>query len=439
MPLSDNIKNGLIASGHLKTAVRNTPSQYRGRQKQYFGDPSAEFVHQYAKYASDFIEARVQGLNPDALYEWETTSIRMADIAPKTASTLRKQDDYKDIMFADESIEYVPEGTKIDAMGSIWLVTNPQNISNATGSGVAQRCRSTWNHLDWYGNLLKEPICVEKAILTANESDMQEYALITQGYVNIICQRNEETKKLNTNSRIILGSAAYHITGFGDYAQEFTGDYDSVRLLEFTARYEPPNEEIDDMKNHVAGGKTFSWEIRVKGNPIIKSGATGQLEAVSIRMGKDADHDYDHPVSYIWESSDTNVADVGIDGSVFGVTEGTCTVTCTLEQNRSIREEYEITVVPVESGNEVAFLGNIPDKLRPYESVTIEAAYFENGEERLDKITFAYSGADTMSYTATEAGNSTQITCWSASDAPLKVTATFGEYTASVEIGLEGI
>lgn len=193
------------------------------------------------------------------------------------------------------------------------------------------------------------------------------------------------------------------------------------------------------MENHVAGGKTFSWEIRVKGNPIIKSGATGQLEAVSIRMGKDADHDYDHPVSYIWESSDTNVADVGMDGSVFGVTEGTCTVTCTLEQNRSIREEYEITVVPVESGNEVAFLGNIPDKLRPYESVTIEAAYFENGEERLDKITFSYSGADAMSYTATEAGNSTQITCWSASDAPLNVTATFGEYTASVEIGLEGI
>lgn len=439
MPISDNITNGLITSGRLKTAIRNAPAQYGDRQRQYLGDPSTEFVHQYAKYATDFIKARVQGLSQDAPYEWETTYIRMADIAPETASTLRKQDDYKSIMFADESIEYVPEGTKIDAMGSIWLVTNPQNISNAVGGGVAQRCRSTWNHLDWYGNLLKEPICVEKAILTANERDMQEYALITKGYVNIICQRNEETKKLNTNSRIILGSAAYNITGFGDYAQEFTGDYESVRLLEFTARYEPPNEEIDDMENHVAGGKTFSWEIRVIGNPIIKSGATGQLEAVSIRMGETAESDYDHPVSYIWESSDSNIADVGMDGSVFGVSEGTCTVTCTLEQNRSISETYEITVVPAESGNEVAFLGNIPDKLRPYESVTIEAAYFENGEERLDKITFAYSGADTMSYTATEAGNSTQITCWSASDVPLVVTASFGEYLASVEIGLEGI
>lgn len=439
MPISDNIKNGLIASGRLKTALRNAPAQYGDRQRQYLGDPSTEFVHQYAKYATDFFAARVQGLNPDAPYAWETTYIRMADIAPETASTLRKQDDYKSIMFADESIEYVPEGTKIEAMGSIWLVTNPQNISNAIGGGVIQRCRSTWNHLDWYGNLLQEPLCVEKAILTANDSDMQEYALITKGYVNITCQRNEYTKNLNTNSRMILGSSAFRITGFGDYAQEFTGDYDSVRLLEFTARYEPPNEEIDDMENHVAGGKTFSWEIRVKGNPIIKSGATGQLEAVSIRMGKDADHDYDHPVSYIWESSDTNVADVGMDGSVLGVTEGTCTVTCTLEQNRSIREEYEITVVPAESGNEVTFLGNIPDKLRPYESVTIEAAYFENGEQQDDKVSYSLFGSDSMSYSFMQNGNVLTVNCWTASETPLTIMATAGEYSTSVELGLEGI
>ena len=439
MSIEKNIASGLCAGGRISGSVKNTPAQYKNREKQYLSNPSARFTEKISKYASNFVKARVQGLDPNDRESWTETRIRMADIAPDSASTLRKQDDYKIVLFADRRIEYVPEGSKIETMGSTWLVVNPTNISNDIGGGIIQRCRTVWNHLDWYGNLLSEPICAEKAILTANESDMQEYALITKGYVNIVCQCNAETRQLNTNSRIILGSGAYRITGFGDWSQEFTGDYDSIRLLEFTARYEPVNPEIDDMKRHVAGGKTFSWEIRIKGNPIIKSGSTGQLEAVSIRMGKDADHDYDHPVSYIWESSDTNVADVGMDGSVLGVTEGTCTVTCTLEQNRSIREEYEITVVPAESGNEVAFLGNIPDKLRPYQSVTIEAAYFENGEERLDKITFAYSGADTMSYTATEAGNSTQITCWTASKSPLKVTASFGEYKSSVEIGLEGI
>ncbi len=439
MPISDNIKNGLIASGRLKTALRNAPTQYGDRQRQYLGDPSTEFVHQYAKYATDFFAARVQGLNPDAPYEWETTYIRMADIAPETASTLRKQDDYKKIMFADESIEYVPEGTKIEAMGSIWLVTNPQNISNAIGGGVIQRCRSTWNHLDWYGNLLQEPLCVEKAILTANDSDMQEYALITKGYVNITCQRNEYTKNLNTNSRMILGSSAFRITGFGDYAQEFTGNYDSVRLLEFTARYEPPNEEIDDMEHHVAGGKTFSWEIRISGNPVIKNGSVGQLKAISLRMGKQVDEGFDHPISYLWESSDPSVADVGMDGTVYGVSEGTCTVTCRLEQNCNISESYEITIAPADSGNEVAFLGNVPDKLHPYETVTLQAALFENGAEQDDKVSFTYSGADDMAYSASESENETQVTCWSGSDAPLKITATAGDYTASVEIVLGGI
>lgn len=439
MSIEKNIASGLCAGGRISGSVKNTPAQYKSREKQYLSNPSARFTEKISKYASNFVKARVQGLDPNDRESWTETRIRIADIAPDSASTLRKQDDYKIVLFADQRIEYVPEGSKIETMGSTWLVVNPTNISNDIGGGIIQRCRTVWNHLDWYGNLLSEPICAEKAILTANESDMQEYALITKGYVNIVCQCNAETRQLNTNSRIILGSGAYRITGFGDWSQEFTGDYDSVRLMEFTARYEPVNPEIDDMKRHVAGGKTFSWEIRIKGNPIIKSGATGQLEAVSIRMGKDADNDYDHPVSYIWESSDTNVADVGMDGSVLGVTEGTCTVTCTLEQNRSIREEFEITVVPSESGNEVTFLGNIPDKLRPYQSVTIEAAYFENGEERLDKITFAYFGADTMSYTATEAGNSTQITCWTASKSPLKVTASFGEYKSSVEICLEGI
>lgn len=439
MPISDNIKNGLIASGRLKTALRNAPAQYGDRQRQYLGDPSTEFVHQYAKYATDFFAARVQGLNPDAPYEWETTYIRMADIAPETASTLRKQDDYKNIMFADESIEYVPEGTKIEAMGSIWLVTNPQNISNAIGGGVIQRCRSTWNHLDWYGNLLQEPLCVEKAILTANDSDMQEYALITKGYVNITCQRNEYTKNLNTNSRMILGSSAFRITGFGDYAQEFTGNYDSVRLLEFTARYEPPNEEIDDMENHVAGGKTFSWEIRITGNTVIKTGAASLLAVQSIRMGKTVETSCERAIGYLWKSSNPDVLEVGLDGSIFGISEGESVVTCTLVQNREIQQSVRVTVVPAEGENEVAFLGNIPKSIRAYESLTLEAAYFEGGEQRLDRVSYSLSGAERMSYSFEVFENRLTVNCWGDSKTPLEITATVGDYSTSVKLGLEGL
>lgn len=439
MAITDSIKNGMISAGKLHQAAKNTPSQYKDRKKQYLGDVSAEFMHEYAKYSTDYFEARVQGLDPDNPHEWETALIRMADISPDSASTLRKKDDYKIVLFADASIDYVPEGAKIECMGSTWLVINPQNISTETANAVVQRCRSVWNHLDWYGNLLSEPICVDKALLLSNDSDMQDYALISKGYVNVSCQCNEQTKELNTNSRIILGSGAYRITGFSDYSMEFTGDYNSVRLLEFSARYEPPNMEIDDMELHVAGGKTFSWEIRITGNPVVKVGAVSRMTAESIRMGDAVKPDENHPVSYLWESSNPDVANVGLDGSIIGISKGECTVTCVLEQNREITASLKVTVVPAEGENEVAFLGNIPQSIRAYESLTLEAAYFENGKQTDAEISYTISGADSMSYSFTQNGNVLTVNCWAASETPLTITASSENGAASVEFGLEGL
>ena len=439
MAITDSIKNGMISAGKLHQAAKNAPSQYKDRKKQYLGDVSAEFMHEYAQYATNFIEARVQGLDPENPHDWETVLIRMADISPDSASTLRKKDDYKIVLFADASIDYVPEGAKIECMGSTWLVINPQNISSETANAVVQRCRSVWNHLDWYGNLLSEPICVDKALLLSNDSDMQDYALISKGYVNVSCQCNEQTKELNTNSRIILGSGAYRITGFSDYSMEFTGDYNSVRLLEFSARYEPPNMEIDDMERHVAGGKTFSWEVRITGNPVVKVGATSVLTAESIRMGERLKPDCENPVSYLWESINPDVLEVGLDGSIFGISEGESVVTCTLAQNREIQQSVRVTVVPAEGENEVAFLGNIPKSIRAYESLTLEAAYFENGEQRLDKVSYALSGADNMSYSFEVFENRLTVNCWGDSKTPLEITATVGDYSTSVKLGLEGL
>lgn len=439
MAITDSIKNGMISAGKLHQAAKNTPSQYKDRKKQYLGDVSAEFMHEYAQYATNFIEARVQGLDPENPQDWETVLIRMADISPDSASTLRKKDDYKIVLFADASIDYVPEGAKIECMGSTWLVINPQNISSETANAVVQRCRSVWNHLDWYGNLLSEPICVDKALLLSNDSDMQDYALISKGYVNVSCQCNEQTRKLNTNSRIILGSGAYRITGFSDYSMEFTGDYSSVRMLEFSARYEPANMEIDDMERHVAGGKAFSWEIRITGNTVIKTGAASLLEAQSIRMGKTVETSCERAIGYLWKSSNPDVLEVGLDGSIFGISEGESVVTCTLAQNREIQQSVRVTVVPAEGENEVAFLGNIPKSIRAYESLTLEAAYFEGGEQRLDRVSYSLSGAERMSYSFEVFENRLTVNCWGDSKTPLEITATVGDYSTSVKLGLEGL
>ena len=113
MSIADSAKNGIILGGCLQQAVKNSPEEYRSRRRQYMGEAATEFVHKYAKYATDYFDADVQGLDPNDPDGWETVQIRMADISTVSAATLRRQDDYKIILFADESIDYVRLGTKI--------------------------------------------------------------------------------------------------------------------------------------------------------------------------------------------------------------------------------------------------------------------------------------------------------------------------------------
>lgn len=179
-----DIKNNLgniAAMADRPKAVGNRPSQYKDRKKPYFADATSRFVAQYAKYASDYTACRIQGLKPDDFYAWSEQLIRLADARKKGNAIDRPIDNYKEFLMVDPRIEYVPEGAKMETMGSTWIVTNPANISSAVGSGIMRRCNATWNHLDWYGNVLKEPMVVENVKLNANSNDFQETVLIMQG------------------------------------------------------------------------------------------------------------------------------------------------------------------------------------------------------------------------------------------------------------------
>lgn len=74
-----------------------------------------------------------------------------------------------------------------------------------------------------------------------------------------------------------------------------------------------------------------------------------------------------------------------------------------------------------------------------YESATITAAYFENGEQTDDTVHYEFDGADSMAYSAEIVGNSVTITCWRGETLPLTVVAVYGELRVSTEIELEGI
>lgn len=473
MSIQKSLKNAMLTGNGLVSWANNMPAQYSGKQRQYFSPETRTFTQEMAKYASDFVEAQVQGLDPNDRLAWQTRLLRMADIVKPTAAIQRRFDDYKTILFADRDIEYLTLGSKLVAMGSTWIAFNPVNISGGDGVSVVRRCNAVWNHYDFYGNVLSEPIIIENARANANDSDAQNSQLINKGYFNVTCQYNDATRQIDTNTRLILGTAAYRVTGFSDFDTEFTGDYSSVRILTFSVRYEEANAAIDDMENHVAGGKTFSWSILLSGAASLPVGGTDRMIPVSRRNGEVVDGITivgntlyaprtwsvngdslltgpdakvqgnalitDAPLlTYIWSSSDESVATVDAHGVVTAVSEGTATITATLAQNPAYSGSTEITVT--QSADGVFFTTYAPGSLGAYSGCGISAAYFEDGEEQPDALMWTFTGADETAYSAAVStdGKSATIDCFGYSPTPLTVTVSYGTYTASAEITLEG-
>lgn len=437
--IQDSIKNTLAASAHSLSRRRITVPQYNGdKQFEYYKDESRRFIEDIAQYANDYVEADIQGLEPSQPFEYTRVHIRLADIVKPSAATENEWDDFKEIMIAEKEYWYIRTGAKVITMGSTWLVTNTNNMSTGNAA-VIQRCNATWRYLDYYGNVCYEPFCVPLLRMRANDPDSQRSTMITKGYFDAKMQYNEASKNLRNNARMILGSAAYMISGYADFDQEFTDDDNSVNLIAFTLRYEEPNMAIDDMVNRVAGGKTFKWDITLNGEASLNVGQTTQLTASSSRMDEVVESTEEYPVSYVWSSSDESIATVDETGLVTATGEGNAEITCSLEQNTDKSTVFEIKVAGELPATRVAFDTSIPATISLYEAVEISASYYENWEQTEESIAWVLSGANSHAYSAETNGNTITIKCWDGSEAPLTVTAMYGEYTATANIILEGI
>ena len=438
--LSKNIKSAKLSSGDFARYIpTNLPSQYADRQKAYYARNSNTFRYKKLKYASDFVEARAKGLYANDPEGWTTCRIRLADVVRPSSAIQRDFDDYKMIIMEDPRIEYVPQGTLFDCMGSMWLSWNPMNLSAEDGAGVIRKCKATWNHYDYYGNILKEPLVVENTLSAASDAAYRTFVNETKGYFNITAQKNKYTSQLDNNSRIMLGTTAYRVTGYTDFLEEFTGDFDSVRLVKFTARFEELNERIDDVVNHIAGGLEFSWDITLSGIPNIYVNHTSELIPTSIRNGVEVVSTEENPITYLWESSDESVCTVDEYGVVTGVGAGVAVITCKLAQNPVIKDEIPVVVEDSTGTQAVRFNGTLPATLRYLDSAEISASFYEDGEETVEPVTFEFSGASRNAYTTVVNGNSLTIECWGGSVVPLTITAIHGAYSATATVELIGI
>ena len=432
--LQNSIKNGLLTSSRLNNVVTNAPANTSPKWSKY-NDEATAYYHEYAPYASNVFEAEIQGLDYNDFYAWTKVHIRSSKVInPSTGENLSTS--WQDILILDRKVDFLPIGAYVKYNNNTWIVYNPDNIASPTGNGIVIRCNTTYNTLDYYGNLIKTPMFYAKGTVLASSPYYMEFSATIDGYQHVIMQLNEVTKKITNNTRIILGKSAFGMYGVSDFPEEFTGDPNSCHIFRADLRLQE-TIEADDLVNHVADVKHFSFKIHIGASDTMRQGGTQQLTVDAYRNNKAVQSSEDNPITYLWSSSDENVATVDEDGIVTAIGEGYCQITCTLKENPNVTDACGINVL-VSSEPYIDFTSPVPEKIKAFNTLDITAAYFENGQQTEDIVEWTLAKADAGSYSYEVNGNTVTIQTYAPSSEPLEVYATYSGATAVKKIQIIG-
>lgn len=407
----------------------NAPSG-TGQLSQYMSTATKAHVAEMARYASDFFAAQVEGLDANDPTAINWYRIRASEnFAALNMSNTSKNDDWRVVYFERPDIDYIQPGTKFWFWNNTWLADNPSNIASVTGNALVKRCNAVWNALDYYGNIISEPMAITKPTTTANANTDTEMMNLADSYIDCIMQANEWTlANLRNNTRMILGNSGFAVRGLSDYIREFTDQQDSVRILRFSLYYQEPLE-IDDMENQVAGGLAFSWRITISGPQSMQAQQSTVFTAESLRNNEPVPST--QTVTYQWSSSNQEVATVDeATGVVTAVADGETTIICTLVENTNIFSSVPLTVQTAASGLAWAF--EPPKNIPAYQSRNVSVMGSQG------PVSWSFSGPKQHCYSAATNGGETTIMCFYPSPIPLTVTVTDSVTTLTTEIQLTG-
>lgn len=463
----DGVRNALLNGKNPLAFTTNAP-RTENDQHQYFGEATKQFIMQNAQYASNLFTAQIQGMDYENFYDYTDVRIRVAQVIdPTTGQNLG--DDWRRIMIENTNLDFIPRGAKVVYNGNTWLVTNPDNIASVSGTAIIKRCNATWHHLDWYGNILTEPFCYGQGsndLATANNIKIN--MILLDAYQHCSMQLNPDTRELAHNRRLLLGDQAYSVRGLQNFVQEIGDDLNSVHIQFFDVSREEALRAIDDITNRVADGLGFSWTINLSGTSEMVAGNTQTLKATSVRNGITLVTDSEnavhvklsvneeglpewipvdgtetegvllHEVSYLWESSDEEVATVDEDGKVTAIAAGDVTITCKLQQNEAISATMSVTVTETAAEPTLVWETEPPTRAAQYQAVTFKAVLIVDGEPSDEPVAYTFSGASERDYSVAIDGNTVTLTAYTLPKKPLEVQAECNGMTLTASIAFVG-
>ena len=417
------------------------PQKVRGRKilqgmgVPYLDEATDEYISRMAEYADNVYETATQSLNDSDWFKYTPIRIRAIQATMQGYTSELMPDDWKQIyIISPKGIRYISQGAYMYFAENWWIVYKPKNMDSPVAHAVVRRCNTVINKLDYYGNIVSLPMSFGKMGTLGNSSHASENSIVSKNYMDCIIQKNKYTSEFEENTRLILGKSAYMIRGLNDFTREQTNDPDSVHLLTFTIERTTPLEQ-DDMEKQVADYKGFSWKLRLSANDKMNPNGTEPLSVVSVRNNQIVTGTDEHPIHYLYESSDTDVVTIDNYGNIRAIDEGQATITVTLAENTDVSESIDITVS--NSGESFVQFTNTPtNSIKELSSATYSAAYFNNGAATDNAVTFTVSGAEDSAYSYEINGNQITIYCYHSTMKPLTLTATCADASASTSITL---
>lgn len=448
----------------LFTGIRLSPSHnpgvaspYTGRKKMYFSQESNDFAWNNAKYASNYYAAQVQGVIPGTgkFEDIRGAYIRSSDVVEQTTGA-QLPNDWQIVYFQDPRIQGLYTGAKLWYGGNTWLCTAPRSVASDTGNAVIRRCNAIWNHLDFYGNVVTESFVWSKGPANATSNEYLDYNSIAHDYQKCCIQRNANTAELRHNTRIMLGHTVYQAAGIVDFICDFgeitqkDGESaprqtsETCHIIYFDLYRTETIGPLDDTEREIADGLAFGWKIKASIDGTMQAGATQNLGVYSLRSDADAQDvpvysTDEHPITYLYESSDESVLAVDDHGNVTAMAEGSASVRVTLAQNPEIHENIFITVTESEAGPALTITPELPDSMNMMGTASAVITYTENGAPVSADIEMTARGPAPYCYTASLEENKLNVTCWEGSPEPLELTFACNGITIKRTIQLRGL
>lgn len=254
--------------------INKNPNEKWGKRLQELSNK--RFVNS-STYQTDIKEETKLGSLDFSNIEARITSL----VDAKTGQ--RVNDDFKKIIFADFS--HRPSlGTRYSFDDNIWLAFSIDNIKSVTSSAYLRRCNNTLNFQDKYGNVFREPCCIDYKA-TETQINNGETIAVPSGRIYIQCQYNSHTKNIIIDKRFILGSSVYKVRYISDYDRQKTFDKNGCTLMSFYADIDNI-ATYDNFEFGIADYKYYNYSILCDKEITGTIGDTGNINVTLALDGK---------------------------------------------------------------------------------------------------------------------------------------------------------